>query len=68
MNHNNALKRALFISLGREYLERSESYSNHKQSLLRHSQNRSSGKSRSYSKNHEIKQCCHFFVNKCKNI
>ena len=24
--------------------------------------------SRSYSKNHEIKQCCHFLVNKCKNI
>ena len=34
MNHHNASEQALFISLGREYLERSESYSNHKQSLL----------------------------------
>ena len=58
----------LYVSLDREYLERSESYSNHKQSLLRHSQNRSSGKPRSYSENHEIQQCCHFLVNKCKNI
>ena len=68
MNHNNAFKRALFISLGREYLESCESYSNHKQSLLHHSQKRSSGKSRSYYKNHEIKQCCHFLVNKYKII
>ena len=61
----------LRISLGREYLERSESYSNqvnHKQSLLRRNQNRSGGKSRSYFKNHEIKQCCHFLVSRCKNI
>ena len=68
MNHNNASERALFISIGPKLLESSETYqikpitNNH----LRHNvtcQNEYTG---FYFTNHEIKQCCHFLVNKCK--
>ena len=65
MNNNNASERALFISNGRKLLESSESYqikpitNNHYYVTMLHVK-------RNYSKNHEIKQCCHFLVNKCK--
>ena len=65
---NNASERALFISIGRKLLESSESYKSSQSqiTIITSPCHMSSEYTGFYFTNHEIKQCCHFLVNKCK--
>ena len=72
MNNNHASKRTLFKSIGHKLLnvlkltKIKPITNNHYYATHVTMANKSSEYSGFFPKNHEIKQCCHFLVNKCK--